>query len=486
MQKQSLHQKLFQKLSPQQIKLMKLIQLSTIELENRVDEELSENPALEDGKMSNEEELNSFDLEDEYNNDLGVRDQDINLDQYMSDDEIPSYKLYTQSSYNEEEQELILSSGKNLLEILMDQLREHKISEKSFEIGAYIIGCINDDGYLKRNIQQVCEDLIFSNNLTCSSEEVKEVLQIIQSFDPPGVAGRDLKESLIIQLKRKENKPEVSLAILLLENFFDLFVNKHYEKLCQRLNTNIGDLKLAILQIEKLNPKPAVGINASSHIQSIIPDFSVQVDEQDNVEFTLNSRNAPVLKINKEFQNLIHLHKEKKGDIGKKNQQALLFAKQKLDSARWFISAIQQRQKTLILTMSAIIKKQKAYFISGDEKDLKPMILKDIAIEVNMDISTISRVINSKYVETLFGVFSLKHFFSESMKKNDGENISAKEIKNIIKDIINNENPTKPVNDQKITEFLKKKGSNIARRTVAKYREQMNFPVARLRKKITD
>ena len=486
MQKQSLHQKLFQKLSPQQIKLMKLIQLSTIELENRVDEELSENPALEDGKMSNEEELNSFDLEDEYNNDLGVRDQDINLDQYMSDDEIPSYKLYTQSSYNEEEQELILSSGKNLLEILMDQLREHKISEKSFEIGAYIIGCINDDGYLKRNIQQVCEDLIFSNNLTCSSEEVKEVLQIIQSFDPPGVAGRDLKESLIIQLKRKENKPEVSLAILLLENFFDLFVNKHYEKLCQRLNTNIGDLKLAILQIEKLNPKPAVGINASSHIQSIIPDFSVQVDEQDNVEFTLNSRNAPVLKINKEFQNLIHLHKEKKGDIGKKNQQALLFAKQKLDSARWFISAIQQRQKTLILTMSAIIKKQKAYFISGDEKDLKPMILKDIAIEVNMDISTISRVINSKYVETLFGVFSLKHFFSESMKKNDGENISAKEIKNIIKDIINNENPTKPVNDQKITEFLKKKGYNIARRTVAKYREQMNFPVARLRKKITD
>ena len=486
MQKQSLHQKLFQKLSPQQIKLMKLIQLSTIELENRVDEELSENPALEDGKMSNEEELNSFDLEDEYNNDLGVRDQDINLDQYMSDDEIPSYKLYTQSSYNEEEQELILSSGKNLLEILMDQLREHKISKKSFEIGAYIIGCINDDGYLKRNIQQICEDLIFSKNLTCSSEEVKEVLQVIQSFDPPGVAGRDLKESLVIQLKRKENKPEVSLAILILENFFDLFVNKHYEKLCQRLNTNIGDLKLAILEIEKLNPKPAVGINASSHIQSIIPDFSVQVDEQDNVEFTLNSRNAPVLKINKEFQNLIHLHKEKKGDIGKKNQQALLFAKQKLDSARWFISAIQQRQKTLILTMSAIIKKQKAYFISGDEKDLKPMILKDIAIEVNMDISTISRVINSKYVETLFGVFSLKHFFSESMKKNDGENISAKEIKNIIKDIINNENPTKPVNDQKITEFLKKKGYNIARRTVAKYREQMNFPVARLRKKITE
>ena len=486
MPKQSLHQKLFQKLSPQQIKLMKLIQLSTIELENRVDEELTENPALEDGTISNEEEASPFDLEDEYNNDIGSQDQDINLDQYMSDDEIPNYKLYTQSSYNEEEQELILSSGKNLLEILMDQLREHKISEKSFEIGAYIIGCVNDDGYLTRDIQQICEDLIFSKNLSCSSEEVLEILQIIQSFDPPGIAGRDLKESLIIQLKRKQKKPEVSLAVLLLENHFGLFVNKHYEKLCQRLNINLKDLKLAILEIEKLNPKPAVGINASSHIQSIIPDFSIQVDEQDNVEFTLNSRNAPLLKISREFQNLIHLNKEKKGDIGKEHQQALLFAKQKLDSARWFISAIQQRQKTLILTMSAIIKKQKSYFISGDEKDLKPMILKDIAIEVNMDISTISRVINSKYVETLFGVFSLKHFFSESMTKNDGESISVKEIKNIIKDVINNEDPTKPVNDQKITDFLKNKGYNIARRTVAKYREQMNFSVARLRKKITE
>jgi len=412
MPKQSLHQKLLQKLSPQQIKLMKLIQLSTVELENRIDEELTENPALEDDKISNEEEINSLEIEDEYNHDLEPQDKEINLDQYMSDDEIPNYKLYIQNSYNEEEQELILSSGKNLLEILMDQLREHNISEKSFEIGTYIIGCVNDDGYLKRSIQQISEDLIFSKNLICSDEEVLAVLEIIQSFDPPGVAGRDLKESLIIQLTRKEKKHEVSLAILILENFFDLFVNKHYEKLCQRLNTSVKDLKSAILEIEKLNPKPAVGINSSSHIQSIIPDFSIQVDDQDNVEFTLNSRNAPLLKINKEFQNLIHLNKEKKGDIGKENQQALLFAKQKLDSARWFISAIQQRQQTLILTMSAIVKKQKSYFISGDEKDLRPMILKDIALEINMDISTVSRVINSKYVETLFGVFSLKHFFS--------------------------------------------------------------------------
>lgn len=486
MPKQSLNQKLLQKLSPQQIKLMKLIQLSTIELENRIDEELSENPALEDEKLSSEEEINSFDSEDEYSNDLETQEKDINLDQYMSDDEIPNYKLFAQNSYNEEEQELILSSGKNLLEILMDQLREHKINEKSFEIGLYIIGCINDDGYLKRNINQICEDLIFSKNLICTEDEVFEILKIIQSFDPPGIGGRDLKESLIIQLRRKENKIGIPLAITILENFFDLFVNKHYEKLCQKLNTNTNDLKQAILEIEKLNPRPAVGMNESSHIQSIIPDFSVHVDEEDNVEFTLNSRNAPLLKINKEFRNLISLNSERKGQISKENKQALLFAKQKLDSAKWFISAIQQRQKTLILTMSAIIKKQKFYFVSGDEKDLKPMILKDIATEINMDISTVSRVINSKYVETLFGVFSLKHFFSESMTKNDGENISAKEIKYIIKEIITNENPAKPVNDQKITTLLKIKGYNIARRTVAKYREQMNFSVARLRKKITD
>ena len=483
MPKQSLNQKLLQKLSPQQIKLMKLIQLSTIELENRIDNELTENPALESENISNNEESG---FEEDYTNDLDFQERDVNLDQYISDDEIPNYKLYTQSSYDNEEQEIILNTGKNLFEILNDQLREHKLSEKDFEIGYYIIGCINDDGYLNRKPLQICDDLVFSKNLNCNEQEILEVLTIIQSFDPPGVAARDLKESLIIQLKKKEKKFEINLAILILEDHFEIFVNKHYEKLCNKLQVDINVLKSAILEIEKLNPKPAVGLNSSSHVQSIIPDFTVQVDEEDHVEFTLNSRNAPVLKISKEFQNLISLNKEKKGDISKENHQALLFAKQKLDSARWFINAIQQRQKTLILTMSAIVKKQKNYFVSGDERDLRPMILKDIAKEINMDISTVSRVINSKYVETLFGVFSLKHFFSESMTKNDGESISAKEIKNSIKEIITNENSDKPVNDQSITELLKSKGYNIARRTVAKYREQMGFPVARLRKKITD
>jgi RNA polymerase sigma-54 factor len=483
MPKQSLNQKLLQKLSPQQIKLMKLIQLSTLELENRIDNELTENPALESENISNNEESG---FEEDYTNDLDFQERDVNLDQYISDDEIPNYKLYSQSSYDNEEQEIILNSGKNLFEILNDQLREHKLSEKDYEIGYYIIGCINDDGYLNRKPLQICDDLVFSKNLNCNEQEVLEVLTIIQSFDPPGVAARDLKESLIIQLKKKEKKSEINLAVLILEDHFEIFVNKHYEKLCNKLQVDINVLKSSILEIEKLNPKPAVGLNYSSHIQSIIPDFTVQVDEEDRVEFTLNSRNAPVLKISKDFQNLISLNKEKKGDISKENHQALLFAKQKLDSARWFINAIQQRQKTLILTMSAIVKKQKNYFISGDEKDLRPMILKDIATEISMDISTVSRVINSKYVETLFGVFSLKHFFSESMTKNDGESISTKEIKNSIREIITSENSNKPINDQSITETLKSKGYNIARRTVAKYREQMGFPVARLRKKITD
>ena len=423
MPKQSLHQKLLQKLSPQQIKLMKLIQLSTIELENRVEEELELNPALEDSKTLDSENSNVDTYDDvvsEDNNEESLFDnKDISLDQYMSDDEIPNYKLYTQNSYEEDGKDVFITSGKTLIEILMDQLREHKINEKEMDIGSYIIGCIGDDGYLKRNVQAISEDLMFSKNLACSDEDIIHVLKIIQSFDPPGVGGRDLKESLIIQLNRKVRKTEIELAILILEKYFDSFINKHYDKLCQRLNIKMDDLKLAILEIEKLNPKPAVGLNSTEHIQSIIPDFSVHVDDQDKVEFTLNSRNAPMLRVSKEFSNLIQLNKERKGDIGKDTKRAFLFAKQKLESARWFISAIQQRQNTLILTMSAIIKKQKDYFISGDEKDLNPMILKDIATEINMDISTVSRVINSKYVETTYGVFSLKHFFSESMMKND-------------------------------------------------------------------
>ena len=486
MSKQSLHQKLLQKLSPQQIKLMKLIQLSTLELEDRIDQEIELNPALENNKM---EESKDYDFED--NNEKEFEDspyenRDIDIDQYISDDEIPAYKLYSNNNHyaDQEFKEIPFSGGESLFEILKKQLGEHKLNDKKSEIGYYIIGCINDDGYLTRDNQAISDDLIFTRNMNCTLEEIQEVVDIVHTFDPPGIGAKNLKESLILQLKRKQKNDEIDDAISILERKFIEFTNKHYSKICDSLKITTEQLKLAIKEIEKLNPKPGGGVDSTKYIQRITPDFSIHV-EDDHVQFTLNSRNAPSLRINKEFSNLLLLHKEKKGDVSKSQKEALLFTKQKLDSARWFINAIYQRQQTLILTMSTILDIQREYFLYGDEKDLKPMILKDVAEKTNLDISTISRVVNSKYVETPYGTFSLRHFFSESIAKSDGENISVKEVKKIITDLIQNENPEKPLNDQKLVDELNKKGYKIARRTVAKYREQMHFPVARLRKKIS-
>jgi len=486
MNKQSLNQKLLQKLSPQQIKLMKLIQLSTLELEDRIDQEIELNPALENKNLEESEEYNLESNNEEKDDENIYENRDIDIDQYISDDEIPAYKLYSNNNHyaDQEIKEIPFSGGESLFQILQKQLGEHKLNDKKSEIGNYIIGCINDDGYLTRDNQAISDDLIFSRNLNCNLEEIQEVVEIVHSFDPPGIGAKDLQECLVLQLKRKKKKEEVQRAIVILERKFLEFTNKHYSKICDSLKITIDELKLAIKEIEKLNPKPGGGMDSSKYIQRIIPDFSIQVEEE-KVHFTLNSRNAPSLRINKEFSNLLLLHKEKKGDISKSQKDALLFTKQKLDSARWFINAIYQRQQTLILTMSTILEIQQDYFLFGDEKDLKPMILKDVAEKTNLDISTISRVVNSKYVETPYGTFSLRHFFSESIAKSDGENISVKEVKNIITDLIKNENVEKPLNDQKLVDELNKKGYKIARRTVAKYREQMYIPVARLRKKIS-
>ena len=483
MNKQSLNQKLLQKLSPQQIKLMKLIQLSTLELEDRIDQEIELNPALEDKKEV--EESLDFDTNNKNQEENDYEKRDIDIDQYISDDEIPAYKIYSNNTHYADQQvkEIPFSGGESLFEILTKQLGEHKLSEKKETIGRFIIGCINDDGYLTRDIQSISDDLIFSRNINCSFKEVEEVLKIVHSFDPSGIGARDLRECLILQLNRKENTEDINRAILMLEKKFSEFTNKHYQKICDSLKITMEQLKLAIKEIEKLNPKPGGGVDTNKYIQRITPDFSIHIEDE-KVQFTLNARNAPSLRINKDFANLLLLNKEKKGDISKSQKEALLFTKQKLDSARWFINAIYQRQQTLILTMSTILDIQKEYFLFGDEKDLKPMILKDVAEKTNLDISTISRVVNSKYVETPYGTFSLKHFFSESIAKSDGENISVKEVKNIIKELIGNEDPEKPHNDQKLVDELNKRGYKIARRTVAKYREQMNFPVARLRKKI--
>ncbi len=486
MNKQSLNQKLLQKLSPQQIKLMKLIQLSTLELEDRIDQEIELNPALENKNLEESEQYDFESKNDIKDEEDMYENRDIDIDQYISDDEIPAYKLYSTNNHyaDQEIKEIPFSGGESLFQILQKQLGEHKLNDKKREIGNYIIGCINDDGYLTRDNQAISDDLIFSRNLTCDLEEIQEVLNIVHSFDPPGIGAKDLQECLILQLKRKEQRKEVNHAISILERKFIEFTNKHYSKICDSLKITIDELKLAIKEIEKLNPKPGGGMDSSKYIQRITPDFSIHVEDE-KVHFTLNSRNAPSLRINKEFTNLLLLHKEKKGDISKSQKDALLFTKQKLDSARWFINAIYQRQQTLILTMSTILEIQKDYFLFGDEKDLKPMILKDVAEKTNLDISTISRVVNSKYVETPYGTFSLRHFFSESISKSDGENISVKEVKKIITDLIKNENTEKPLNDQKLVDELNKKGYKIARRTVSKYREQMHIPVARLRKKIS-
>ena len=485
MAKQSLQQSLQQKLSPQQIQLMKLIELSTLELEQKVKDEIETNPALDDDNLSSES-FDDTELETDSSDfsDSSESENDFDLDQYISDDEVPAYKLYTNNaSKDDEDEKAPIVGGYTCLDILKSQLSEFKLAEKEQKIGEYIIGCVDDDGYIRRSIEQIIDDLVFKENLICDEIEIRKMLSVVQDFDPPGVGAQNLQQCLLLQLARKEPTEHVLFAIDILSLQFKQFVNKHYSKICEKFKVDETVLKNAISEIEKLNPKPASNSNDTKYTQQIIPDFTLIIDDEE-ITFTLNSRNAPTLNISKEYLNMLNLYKESGGDVTKKNKQAFLFIKQKLDSARWFINAIQQRQQTLIQTMTSIIKIQKKYFLSGDQKDLAPMILKDVSEDINMDISTISRVVNSKYIETPYGIKSLKYYFSESMSKSDGESVSVKEIKSIIEEKINEESKDNPMNDQALVDFLNQKGYQIARRTVAKYREQMHIPVARLRKKL--
>ena len=487
MVKQSLQQSLQQKLSPQQIQLMKLIELSTLELEQKVKDEIETNPALDDESvlpetLNTEEDFE--DIDDYKNTDELEAKQDFDINEYISDDDIPDYKLYANNSSDDDIQEKSpIVGGETHFDNLKLQLGEVKLSKKEHIIGNYIIGCVDDDGYIRRTIEEVIDDLVFKENIVCDVFEVQKIVSIVQEFDPPGIGARNLQECLLLQLKRKQQNAIILFAIDIINLQFTQFVNKHYKKICEKFKVDHDELKKAILEIEKLNPKPASSSSNTKYTQQIIPDFTVMINE-DDIQFYLNSRNAPSLNVSKEYMGMLNLYKEQGENLNKDNKQALLFVKQKLDSARWFINAIQQRQNTLISTMTSIIKIQKKYFLSGDEKDLFPMILKDISEDINMDISTISRVVNSKYVETPYGIKLLKYYFSESMSKQGGENVSVKEIKSIIKDKISQEIPNKPLNDQALVDFLNHKGYQIARRTVAKYREQMHIPVARLRKKI--
>lgn len=483
MLKQSLQQKLQQKLSPQQIQLMKLIQLPTQAFEQKLSQEIEENPALESGKEPNDEFQDS---QDEEYDDAGTEsiDTDINIDDYLSDDEIPSYKLQsTNYSSDDEDNRIPYSGGITFNQYLSNQLNTFSLEPQQEVIAEFMVGCIDDNGYIRRTIEDIIDDLAFSENIYTTEAEVEKVLNIIQQLDPAGVGARTLKECLTIQLNRKEETKERLLAKDILNTSFDQFVKKHYSKLAQKYNISMEELKGAIKEIEKLNPKPGGSFSGNlTMIEHIVPDFTIRINDG-NLELSLNARNAPDLHISREYDNMLKGYSESK-DKSKSQKDAVLFIKQKLDAAKWFIDAIKQRQQTLMITMTAIMQYQKEFLLTGDERKLRPMVLKDIADQIKMDVSTVSRVANSKYVDTPYGTKLVKEFFSESMKNEQGEDISTREIKKILQTEIDKEDKRKPLTDEKLSSLLKESGYLIARRTVAKYREQLDIPVARLRKKI--
>jgi RNA polymerase sigma-54 factor len=484
---QRLQQKLLQKLSPQQILLMKLLQIPTVALDQRIKQELEENPALED--TSDNSDNTADDLSNEYENeptDDNSRDTtDFDFNDYLDEDDVDSYKLKANNeSSDDEHKEIPYASETSFQELLTDQLSMLGLNEKQLIIAINIIGNLDDSGYLMREISAMVDDFAFSQNIETSDEEILEVLKIIQELDPPGIAARNLQECLLIQLRRTEEQtPAIKLAYRILEIQFERFTKKHYDKILEKLNISETQLKSAINEILKLNPKPGNSVGTSSKLNHyIIPDFIIY-NNNGNLELTLNSRNAPDLRVSQSYAEMLQGYAEAKIK-SEQQKDAVMFIKQKIDSARWFIDAIKQRQNTMYVSMEGIMNYQRDFFLTGDFSRLKPMILKDIADRVSLDISTVSRVANSKYVETQFGTFLLKEFFSKSMENDSGEDVSTREIKNLVKEFIENENKTKPLNDDELTELLLKRGFKIARRTVAKYREGMDIRVARLRKEI--
>lgn len=482
---QKLSLKLQQKLSPQQIQLMKLLQVPTAAIEQRIKEELEENPALDEGR---EEEVTDNE-EDEYSDvydEVDEAEKEFDFSDYVDDDETPSYKLNTSNhSKDDEEKSTPLSVGASFTELLTVQLNLRDLTEKERVIGITIIGNLDESGYLRRDLEAIVDDLAFSQNVMTEEDEVAHVLEIVQDLDPAGVGARSLQECLSLQLDRKlQDDQNIINANLILNSGFELFTKKHYNKLLQKFEWTDEELKLAIDEITKLNPKPgSTGSLGGAGATVVVSDFVITIDDG-QINITLNGRNAPDLKVSRQYASMIHDYQSKKGKVTKTEREAMMFVKQKLDSAKWFIDAIVQRQHTLLGTMTAITEYQKPYFLSGDETDLKPMILKDIAEIVELDISTVSRVSNSKYAQTPYGTFSLKYFFSESLTTQDGEEVSTREVKNILNRVIEEEDKKKPLTDQKLMDILQEKGYNIARRTVAKYREQLNLPVARLRKEL--
>ena len=490
MLRQNLQQKLLQKLSPQQIQFIKLLQVPTVSLDARIKEELEENPALDDLSLTNmnepAEEYPDKDPDDDtFNAEESHEDFDeFNVDDYLQDDNVNDYgSKYEQNGDDEDERkEIPIAIQSSFFESLQTQLDLVPLSDKDFRIGQQLIGSLDDDGYLRRPITSLIDDLAFSQNINAEEDDIEEMLKVIQSFDPAGVAARDLQECLLIQLRKKDSTPAIYKAINVVEHYLEEFTKKHYDKLEKHLNMNSDELKEVVHEILKLNPKPGDSNAVTTKQLQVIPDFHI-ANNDGTLFLTLNSKNAPELRVSRSYQEMFE-HYDKTAQKDKKLKEAVQFVKQKLDSAKWFIDAIKQRQQTLLKTMNAIMNYQYEYFLTGDDKNLRPMILKDIADRIGMDISTVSRVANSKYVQTEFGTFLLKSFFSEAIQMEGGEEVSNKEVKKILEECIGSEDKRRPLADEKLTEILKEKGYNIARRTVAKYREAMNIPVARLRKEL--
>ena len=478
--KQFLAQKLEQRLSPQQIQLMKLLQVPTMELDQRIKQELEENPALEEGLDSVEED----NFEEEYENDSSEEVEEFDLSDYF-DDDTSEYKTQSNNNSKDDEERVIPLSGESSFQQRMtEQLHLLDLSDDQFMIADTIIGNLDESGYLNRELEAIVDDLAFSANVITTEAEVEKVLSLVQELDPAGIGARNLKECLILQINRiQDGNISRFTAKKILENHFEEFIKKHYDKIQKKFEISDEDLKDAIDEILRLNPTPGGSMReAARNHQEIIPDFEI-IENEGKLDLTLNGRNAPELKVNKDYEKMLRTYSEG-GKTSKSDKEAVMFVKQKLDGAKWFIDAIKQRQNTLLSTMQAIMMYQKEYFLTGDESNLKPMILKDIAEIVDLDISTVSRVANSKYVITSQGTFALKYFFSESLSTNSGEEVSTREVKKILSEAVDNESKSKPLTDEKLTTLLKEKGYNIARRTVAKYREQLNIPVARLRKEL--
>ncbi|HLP72785.1 MAG TPA: RNA polymerase factor sigma-54 [Bacteroidales bacterium] len=483
MLKQRLQQKLLQKLSPQQIQMIKLLEIPTLQIEQRIKKELEENPALEEG--AEEDEVPS-DQEEDFQEDDANSDE-FTLDDYMDDDDIPEYRLQSKnySKDDEKRSEIPFSGGTSFQEYLESQLSLRNLTDKQEKLGEYILGNIDEDGYLRRELSNIVDDLAFLQNIETTEEELEEVLKVIQDLEPAGVGARNLRECLLLQMDKKDTSdPVLKLAHRIIETQFDEFTRRHYDKIISRLGITEEEMKEAIDEILKLNPKPG-GVyndpyNRSS--QAVIPDFILELTE-DGFDLHLNSRNLPELRLSSSYSEMLQSYTKDKSQK-KEMKDAVMFVKQKIDAAKWFIDAIRQRQNTLLLTMNAILEYQKEYFVDGDETRLKPMILKDVAEMTGLDISTVSRVANSKYIQTHFGIFPLKYFFSEGLQTDSGEEVSTREIKKILQECIDNETKRRPLTDERLTDILQEKGYQIARRTVAKYREQLNIPVARLRKEI--